>query len=216
MGESRAVTVLGAMLSFGAVAGLLTIIPGLDTALVLRAAVTQGRRPAFATAVGINSGLLIWGAAAAAGVSALLTASHVAYTALRVAGAVYLIWFGATSLWRTWRSRGEPVVATERDAGPGLTRAWSRGVLTNLLNPKVGVFYVAMLPQFIPEGAAQLPMGLLLALVHNLEGMLWFSLLIYGTHLAREWLSRTAVKRAMDALTGMVLLGFGLSLSFTV
>lgn len=211
------VNVISALLSFAAIAGLLTIVPGLDTALVLRAAITRGRRHAFATAFGISTGTFVWGAAAAAGVSALLTASHLAYTALRIAGAAYLVWFGATTLWRARRDRyeGPAPYSVPDPGGSGVARAWARGVTTNLLNAKVGVFYVAILPQFIPEGTPQLPMGLLLALVHDIEGMLWFTALIYGTYLARTWLNRTAVKRAMDAVTGTVLLGFGLRLALS-
>src|SRR4051794_13895811 len=93
------VNIATAMLSFAAVAGLLTLIPGLDTALVLRAAITNGRRHAFATALGIVNGTLIWGAAAATGASILLIASHLAYTILRVAGTVYLLYLGVTMLW---------------------------------------------------------------------------------------------------------------------
>ncbi|HET9081928.1 MAG TPA: LysE family translocator [Trebonia sp.] len=94
------------MTSFAVVAGLMTIIPGLDTALVVRTAVTQGRRHGFAVALGINTGVLIWGAAAAAGVSALLVAPRLAYDAVRTAGAVYLVWLGTAMLWRTWKRRG--------------------------------------------------------------------------------------------------------------
>ncbi len=151
-------TTFSAVASFAVIAALLTIIPGLDTALVVRAAVTQGRRIGFATALGINTGTLIWGAAAAMGVSALLTASRVVYDALRLAGAAYLLWLGTSMLWRSRRRcdtgaagavGSEPVLASGR---ADVLASWSRGVATNLLNPKVGVFYVAMLPQFIPAG----------------------------------------------------------------
>jgi threonine/homoserine/homoserine lactone efflux protein len=209
--------IAAATLSFAAVAGLLTIVPGLDTALVLRAAVTGGRGHGFATALGIGTGTLIWGAAAAAGVSALLTASHLAYTLLRVAGAIYLVYLGVTTLWNVWRSRRHAEPSETADAAPtgGLVRAWARGTTTNLLNPKVGVFYAAMIPQFIPDGVPHLPMGLLLALVHNVGGMVWFSLIIYGTHLARTWLSRPSVKHAVQTLTGTALLGLGLKLALS-
>ncbi len=86
--------------SFAAVAGLLTIVPGLDTAMVLRSAVAHGRKHGFATAVGVNTGALVWGAGAAVGVSALLTASTIAYTVLRVAGALYMVWLGSRLLIR--------------------------------------------------------------------------------------------------------------------
>nr|WP_216911414.1 LysE family transporter [Nocardia noduli] len=89
----------------------------------------------------------------------------------------------------------------------------ARGLGTNLLNPKVGVFYVAMLPQFLPDGVPPLLMGCALAVVHNIEGMLWFTALITVAELARTWLSRDSVRRAMDAVTGVVLVGFGVKLA---
>ena len=226
-------TVYSALISFAVIAGLLTIIPGIDTALVVRAAVSQGRRAGFVTALGIGSGTLVWGAAAAIGVSALLTASRLGYDVLRLAGAVYLLTLGATMLWRSQRRRRSlithsetgPGVEAEADhatrqsapasRGLGLLGMWSRGVLTNLLNPKVGVFYVAMLPQFIPARSPQLLMGLALAAVHDVEGMIWFTMLIATAHRARSWLNGDRVKRHMDRITGTVLVAFGLKLAFS-
>jgi threonine/homoserine/homoserine lactone efflux protein len=223
------VTIIHAFASFALIAGLLTVIPGLDTAFVLRTAVAHGRRPAFAAALGIATGALIWGMAAATGVSALLTASQTAYLVLRVAGAAYLVWFGGTLLRNAVLRRGDVAAADESRAAavdggreaaaaePGgrarVRRAWARGVSTNLLNPKVGVFYVAMLPQFIPAGAPHLAMGAALALLHDAEGMCWFTVLILAAHSARRLFASGRVRRAMDAVTGTVLLGFGLRLA---
>jgi threonine/homoserine/homoserine lactone efflux protein len=266
------VTVLSSLASFAVIAGLLTIIPGLDTALVLRAAVSQGRLAGFATATGVLTGTLVWGAAAAAGVSALLTASRDGYDALRLAGAGYLLLLGGTMLWRSWRQRhaaagtaaaaagtlvtdqpgpaapaglgaagpaaifaapaaSPPAAATRTRPGgaapagdaaaaartgwPAMLRMWSRGVLTNVLNPKVGVFYVAMLPQFIPARSSHLLMGLALAGVHDLEGLIWFTLMIAAAHRARRWLRSDRVARAMDRVTGTVLIAFGVRLALS-
>ena len=211
-------SVSSAVVSFALVAGLLTIIPGLDTALVLRAAILQGPRHAFATALGIGAGSLAWGAAAAVGVSALLVTSTIAYTGLRVIGAAYMVWLGARLIWtgvirRAPAPAAEPGVAFGR--GDSLWQAWRRGVLTNLLNPKIGAFYVAMLPQFIPEHASPLAMGILLALVHDVEGMLWFTLLILGAAKMGELLRRRAAQRVVDGSTGSVLIGFGLKLGLS-
>jgi threonine/homoserine/homoserine lactone efflux protein len=200
------------VLAFAVVAALLTIIPGLDTALVLRAAVTQGRRRAFATALGVNSGILVWGVAAAAGVSALLIASTVAYAAVRLAGAAYLIFLGVRYLRDALRHHHSAAPYGQNPpATPGsssLFRDWRRGFLTNLANPKVGVFYIAVLPQFIPSGAPHLLIGLLLAMIHNAEGFVWFSVLILGVHGGRSWLMTTRVQRVLNATTGLVLIGF--------
>ncbi|WP_405145810.1 LysE family translocator [Nocardia salmonicida] len=201
------------LLSFAVVAGLLTIVPGLDTALVLRAAVSRGRRCAFATAVGIGSGTLVWGVAAAAGVSALVTASELGYTVLRVAGAIYLVWMG-TSMIRDGLRHSLTVPETAGNhSSEDLFEAWARGLGTNLLNPKVGVFYVAVLPQFLSEEVSPLLMGCALALVHNVEGMLWFAAIIIAASRAKAWLSRDVVRRTMDTLTGTIVVGFGLKLA---
>jgi len=208
------VTVPSAIASFAVVAGVLTIIPGLDTALVLRAAVTKGRRHAFATAVGISSGALLWGALAALGATAVLTASHVAYTALRIAGALYLTWMGASMLRHSFRRlSAEPDLPQGTASDGTLLRSWTRGLTTNLLNPKIGVFYMAMLPQFIPQNSPHLLMGLALAGVHDVEGIVWFTGLIFSAHLAGRWLRGGAAHRVLDRITGCVLIGFGIKLA---
>jgi len=208
-----------AVASFAIVAGLLTVIPGLDTALVLRSAVTDGRRHAFATALGINTGALIWGAAAAAGVSALLAASSAAYTVVRLAGSAYLVWLGIGYLRRAVRRPTQP--EGDGDGPSGSTaigrprspwRCWRRGLLTNLLNPKIGAFYIAVLPQFIPPQSPHVLVGLLLAFVHDVEGMVWFSALILGAGKLRQVIHRRRVARGMDAVTGSVLVAFGVRL----
>ncbi len=204
-----------AILGFALVAGLLTVIPGLDTALVLRAAITQGRPPAFATALGVASGSLVWGAAAAAGVSALLVASQVGYDVVRLAGAAYLIYLGGRLLVSAGRERAADPMALAEGRPEGLRRSWLRGFATNLLNPKVGAFYLAVLPQFVPAQTSQLGhlgFGVLLALVHDVEGMIWFTALILGASRLRPWLSRASVRRGVDATTGAVLVAFGLRL----
>ena len=198
--------------TFAVVALVLTLTPGLDTALVLRAALTEGRREAAATAGGIVAGLFVWGAAAAVGVSALLTASELAFDVLRYAGAVYLLWFGARLLWRATRSR--PAVPVPEDAaGRSAWRAARVGLFTNLLNPKVGVFYVALLPQFLPAGSDPLLVGLLLAGVHALLSVVWFGLLIALAALLSRRLRRPATLRTIDGVTGVTLVGFGVRLA---
>jgi threonine/homoserine/homoserine lactone efflux protein len=203
--------VLHALLSFALIAALITIVPGPDTALVLRTALLVGRRQAFATALGIGTGTLVWGVAAATGVSVLLTVDHVAYVALRIVGALYLVWLGIGML-RDARRPGETGHAAEPPRR-GAASAYLRGVGTNLLNPKVGALYVALIPQFIPAHSSHLAMGLALAAVHDLEGLVWFSIFILAAHRARTWFSKDRVRRGFDALTGTVLVGFGVELA---
>ncbi|MDQ3715199.1 MAG: LysE family translocator [Actinomycetota bacterium] len=207
-------TIPAALLSFALVAGLVTITPGLDTALVLRSALTQGRAPAYATALGVCTGCLAWGIAAAVGVSAILTASTVAYTVLRLVGAAYLIWLGLRWLIAAI-DRSQPTKATNRPSSPGARgwAAWRQGFGVNILNPKIGAFYVALLPQFIPPDVPAVLIGGLLAAVHSVEGVLWFTLIIASAHAMRAWLGRPRVQRGLNGVTGATLIGFGVALA---
>jgi len=200
-------TVVSALWSFALLAGLLTILPGPDSALILRSALVQGRKHAYATALGIATGTFVWGAAAAVGAAALLAASEVAFTILKIAGAIYLAYLGVTMIVKSFRR----LKAVDEVAAPvgTLRAAFARGAITNLLNPKVGVFYIALIPQFLPEGVPPVGMGLLLALVHILESLVWFTGLILAAHFARKWLSSPRVSAWIDRLTGGVLVAFG-------
>lgn len=200
-----------ALWSFALVVGLLTLTPGLDTALVLRTSALGRRRQAWGVVLGIQTGTLLWGTLTSAGVTALLTASQVAYEILRWAGAAYLVWMGIGML----RNRGgEAAVEEEPEAG-GFAHGWRRGTLTNLLNPKVGVFYVAVLPQFIPAGAPHFAAGVALTCVHVVEGLLWSTVLVGFARVLRGWLRRPAARRLMDRVTGAVVVGFGVKLALT-
>lgn len=201
------------LLAFAAVAGLLTIVPGLDTAMVLRSTAANGRRHGFATATGVNCGALIWGAGAAVGVSALLTASTIGFDALRVAGAAYMLWFGCRLIRQAVRGGTEAAIPASPTQEPNLRRSWARGLMTNLLNPKIGAFYIAILPQFIPPRSPHLAVGLLLALIHDAEGFVWFTAIILGAHTAGSLLARPSVRRWIDGITGATLIGFGAKLA---
>ncbi|MFJ9951582.1 LysE family translocator [Kitasatospora sp. NPDC091207] len=198
-----------ALWSFALVVGLLTLTPGLDTALVLRTSALGERRQAWGVVLGIQTGTLIWGTLTSAGVTALLTASALAYEILRWAGAAYLVWMGIGML----RNRGGGAEPERAPAGGGFRSGWRRGTLTNLLNPKVGVFYVAVLPQFIPAGAPHFAAGVALTGVHVVEGMLWSAVLVGFARVVRGWLSRPAARRLLDRVTGAVVVGFGLRLA---
>jgi threonine/homoserine/homoserine lactone efflux protein len=145
------------------------------------------------------------GAAAAVGASALLIASETAFTVLKLVGAAYMAWLGASLLWKSFRHQptDEANASAQMPQRGSLALSWAKGAGTNLLNPKVGVFYVAMIPQFIPEGASPLGMGIALAAVHNLLSLAWFSIIINGTHLARGKLQTPRFARITDRLTGV-------------
>jgi threonine/homoserine/homoserine lactone efflux protein len=201
--------VTSAAASFFIVALLLTISPGPDTAVVLRASVSGGRRHGVASAAGISTGVLLWAAASALGVSALLTASHAAYDTLRLLGAGYLGWLGLKAL----RSAFAPAADTEsvdvEQRGLTLRSAFRTGLVTNLLNPKVGVFYITVLPQFIPDGVPVLAASLLLAGLHITLGMSWLTLLAWGADRAKALLRKDSARRSVESATGVVLIGFG-------
>lgn len=205
-------TMAQALIAFCIAAGLLTITPGLDTALVLRTAAAEGPRSAALAALGIVAGCLTWGAAVALGLGALLAASELAFNALKWAGALYLIWLGLNLLFKP-RSRfgielDDPVASSQRN------RSWlGRGYLTNLLNPKVGVFYVSFLPQFLPAHVPAGPFIFLLAALHAVMGLVWFGLLIVATRPIARALKRPAVIRRLDRVTGVVFLSFGVKLA---
>lgn len=224
-----------ALLAFTGVALLLTITPGLDMALVLRSALTQGRTHAAVTGLGICTGALIWGLAAAVGIAALLAASDLAYTVLKAVGAAYLIWLGVSMIRATLgRARQEPdpvtdmleLIPTDPEeqatrraaAGPApvrperVSRGFVRGFATNMLNPKVGVFYLAMIPQFMAQDVPAWLMGLSLAGVHVALTLVFFAVLIAAAHVFRRLLSGPRAIAWIDRVTGTALLVFGVLL----
>ncbi|MEU6922091.1 LysE family translocator [Streptomyces sp. NPDC046631] len=206
-----------ALWSFALVVGLLTLTPGLDTALILRTSALGRRRRAWGVVLGIQTGTLLWGALTSLGVTALLTASHLAYTALRWAGAAYLVWLGARMLRDTFRGvpapeTGDPALLAGTDSVRG---GWRQGTLTNLLNPKMGAFYVAVLPQFIPAGTGHFAMGLLLTTVHILIGLVWSAVLIGFARVLHGWLRKPRARRLLDRITGTVIAAFGIRLALS-
>jgi threonine/homoserine/homoserine lactone efflux protein len=207
------VTNAEALIAFTLAAGLVTVTPGLDTALVLRTAAVEGGRRAFLAGVGICTGCLAWGLVAAFGLGAVLAASEFAYTSLRWAGAAYLLYLGGRMVFNA-QSAG----LAGMEVGDGIRTGISpggwlvRGFVTNILNPKVGVFYVTFLPQFVPAGAEVMSFSVLLAAIHALEGVLWFALLIAAIRPLTAALRQPRVVRALDRITGGVLIAFGLKL----
>ena len=205
------------LLAFAVFAAVLTVTPGLDTLLVLRTAAVAGRRPALAAGLGIGLGCVCWAVASALGITAVLGASRVAFDVLRLAGAAYLCWLGVRLLWRRRGldasdvSEASTVDIAPAAATPGA--AFRTGLTTNLLNPKVGVFYLSVLPQFLPDGVAPLIASTALAAVHVVEGLLWFTVIVLAVHRAAHVLARPAVKRWLDRLTGLVFVALGARLA---
>ncbi len=197
------------LLPFLALSVLLILIPGPDTAMVTKNAVAGGRRAGVFAAVGVSVGLTIWTAAAALGIAALLRASAVAFFTLKVVGAIYLTWIGIQML----RSRGlaggdDPSLRSSR----GL-RALRQGVLSDLGNPKIAVFFTSLLPQFVHgHGSAFLPL-LLMGVTFALITLVWLAAYALAVGHASGVLRRPAVRKALDRFTGVVLIGFGVRLA---
>jgi len=200
------VTLGAALAAYVVAAGLLTLTPGLDTALILRTAAVEGPRRAFLAALGITAGCLVWGAAVAVGLGALLTASQTAYAILKWAGAAYLAWLGLNLLVKPRRAFDPAAAPASAASG---ARGWFfRGLMTNLLNPKVGVFYVSFLPQFTPDGFSAAPFIFGLAALHGVMGTVWAVALIGATRPLSTALRRPGVVTWLDRVAGGVFLAF--------
>lgn len=201
-------SVFASLAAFVAAATLLTLTPGLDTALVLRTVATRGARPAAFAGLGIATGCFGWAVLVALGLGALLAASELAYTVLRWVGAAYLVWVGYGML----RNPRLGFMTDLQQQARG-NRGFTTGLLTNLLNPKVGVFYVSFLPQFVPSGVPVAPYMLLLGAIHALLGLIWFGCLIAATRPLARTLQRPSVIRACDRLSGGMFIAFGITLA---
>ncbi len=195
--------------AFIAAASLLTITPGLDTALVLRTAAASTSRQAALAGLGIATGCFAWGALVALGLGALLMASQLAFSILKWTGAAYLVWTGIKML----HSPRESFVVSAGAPLQGNRSTFGTGLLTNLLNPKIGVFYISFLPQFVPHGISVGPYILMLAAIHALLGLIWFACLIAATRPISGYLRRPAVVKGADRLTGAVFVAFGIGLA---
>jgi len=212
-----------ALLAFALAATLLIVAPGPDSLLVMRNTLRSGRRAGWITAGGTMSGLLIWAASAALGVTELLRVSRLGFDVVRFAGAGYLIWLGVSTLGLARRRRGErgqtgPALACPPGpAAPDPVRAgWGvylNGLLSNLCNPKIGVFFVAFLPGFIPARVPATLFTLGLGLWFIAETGAWLAVLAWMVARGAGWLRRSAVQRWLERATGVVLIGFGVRLA---
>lgn len=191
------------LLPFLAVSAIVVVTPGVDMALVTKNALLHGRAAARATALGVNLGIFIWTLAAALGLAAVIAASAVAFTAIKLLGALYLVYLGLRAL----LGRGEPATIPARGS------AFRQGLASNLLNPKIAVFFTSLLPQFVDPQHAQPQDLLLLGLLFNCMGVAW--LLLYAELAARgrDVLLRPRVKRALDRLSGVALVALGVRLA---
>ena len=200
--------------AFLAIALLLALTPGPDTALVTRNALVGGRRAGAYTVLGVALGLLVWTLAAAVGIAALLRASEPAFVAIKIAGSAYLVFLGAQALWGAIRGTGKRVLLE----APGAHRirprlALRQGLVCNLGNPKIAIFFTSFLPQFARGNHPGFTALLMLALAFRAIGLGWLSLYNLAIAKAGEFLRRPAVRRVVEGITGTVLVGFGARLA---
>ena len=192
------------------VLALLTVSPGADMALVAKITLDRGRRAALLASLGICSGTLVHATASALGLSVILATSAEAFTAVKIAGAAYLAYLGVRALRDSFRhethSAAPPV---RRGATPYL-----QGLLTNILNPKVAVFYLTFLPQFVEPSGNVLGQSLLFAAAHSVMGIAWLTAYAYVLARLSAFFARSGVRRWLERVTGAVLIGLGVRLAF--
>lgn len=198
------------LLPFLAVSALVVLVPGVDMALVAQQVLVRGRRAGLLAVAGIVTGSAVQGTAATLGLSALLATSEPAFAAVKITGALYLLWLGVQTLRHARIAAQE--VPDARSPEPGW-RSFRAGLLTNLLNPKITVFYLTFLPQFVQPGPGAIARTGLLAAVFLLLATGW--LLVYTALLGRlrRVLTRTAVGRRIERVTGVVMIGLGVRLA---
>lgn len=202
------------MMTFIVVAALLTMSPGPDTMLVLRNVLRGGRRDGFATTLGICSGLAVHATLAAAGLSVILLHSARAFQGVKAVGAAYLVWLGIQSWRGALRARTvDPGFDGETRASRAFTAPYLEGFFTNTLNPKVAVFYLAFLPQFIAPGDPVVLKAFGLAGIHAAMGLVWLSAVAVAVDRAQQLVRRPGVRRGLDAVCGTALVGLGAKLA---
>jgi threonine/homoserine/homoserine lactone efflux protein len=199
--------VLTGLVAFLGVSALVICTPGQDTALTVRNTLSGGRTSGLATAAGVALGQAVWTVAASLGIAALIAASEPAFLALKLVGAAYLVFLGLQTLWAAISRRGGRTIATGRRVER--RAAFRQGLLSNLGNPKMAAFFTSLLPQF-GEGFAVL---LGLGLVFSLMTLAWLSGYAFAVAKTSAFLLRPVVRRALDAITGAVLVAFGLRLA---
>ncbi len=204
---------LETLAAFVAVSAVVICTPGQDTALTIRNTLAGGRRGGFATAAGVSAGQAVWTIAASAGIVALLSASEPMFRAIKLAGAAYLVYLGAMSIVAAFRRHSkhkQQSVATSTSLPP--IRAFRQGLWSNLGNPKMAVFFASLLPQFAPEGSASFVALLALGFLFSSMTLAW--LMLYSVAVARaRTLLGERVRRALDAVTGIVLVALGARLA---
>jgi threonine/homoserine/homoserine lactone efflux protein len=203
------------LVAFLGIAALVIVTPGPDTALTIRNTVQGGRRGGLGTALVVATGQAMWTVAASAGVAALLVASAPAFAALRLAGATYLVWLGVQAMWAAFRPPGPAGDAADAGTGRRLTpgAAFRQGVVSNLGNPKMAVFFTSLLPQFAPVGDASFTALLALGLLLCTMTLAWLAGYAALIAKAGRMLARPRVRRLLEGVSGAALVALGARLA---
>lgn len=205
---------MGRLMAFAAFSAIMVITPGPDSLLVLRNTVRGGRRDGFRTACGAAAGSLGWGLGSVAGLTAVIAASAQLYRAVQLAGAGYLLFLGI----RGWRAARQPAadatgqIATVRQRSG---RGFAAGLLSDLLNPKVGLFFLAVLPQFIPAHAGMTRYTPGYAAVDSVIALGWLAAVVWASDRAGSWIRRPRLRQALDRAASTVIVGLGLEVAAT-
>jgi threonine/homoserine/homoserine lactone efflux protein len=209
----------GRVLTFVGVAALLIVTPGADTAVVISQTLRSGRRAGLACTAGVFSGVAVHATASSLGLSAILARSAEAFTVVKILGAGYLLWLGARTLWdarshhRTSEGGAGGMAVDTAVEPPRGANSLRRGFFSNVLNPKVALFFLTFLPQFLRPGAPVLPQTLLFAAIFVSMGALWLTGVVLAVGRAARALRGAKVRAAMERITGTVLVGFGVRLA---
>lgn len=199
---------------FVGVAAVVIVVPGPDTAVVTKNVLVHGRRAALGTSLGVSAGLLVWTLAAAVGVASLVRASAVAFTVLKLVGALYLIWLGLQAVRAAGRTAvGQQALGVPARPGMGARGGFRQGLLSDLANPKIGIFFTSLLPQFVDPGQPVLLPFLALGAIFVLMTALWLVLYCVIAARAAQTLQRPRVRAVLDRVTGVVLIALGLRLA---
>jgi RhtB (resistance to homoserine/threonine) family protein len=201
------------LLLFIGVAAIVIVVPGPDTAVVTKNVLLHGRRAAFGTSLGVSAGLSVWTLAAAVGVASVVRASAVAFTALKLIGALYLIWLGLQALRAAGHTESGTGPSTSNRPSMGALGGFRQGLLSDLANPKIGIFFTSLLPQFVDPGHSVLLPFLALGGVFVVMTVLWLSAYCLIAARAAKTLQRPRVRAAMDRITGTVLIALGVRLA---
>jgi len=202
-------------LAFLGISLIVIMTPGPDTALTVRNTLLGGARGGVFTAMGVAAGQVLWASAASAGVVGLLVASAPVFEALKLVGAVYLMVIGAQTLYSAFRPGSAAPSARGNGAGcrVGPGRALRQGLLNDLANPKMAAFFASLFPQFVPQGSASFWALMMLGLAFSAMTLAWLVAYAFAIAKAGDLLRRSGIRRAIEGVTGAVLIAFGLRLA---